>query len=346
MKILSMGLPALLVLTLFACSDADDERADPNPSQEADPEPEATPEPSADPEPTPEATPEANPEPEATPEPEPPLIEPLDFAAIGPVTLIRGGFGFTEGPAWDRASNRLLFSDIDGDTIHSYTAPDTFGVFLQPSGQCNGLAFDPEGRLLIAGHLSRNVTRTDLEGNAEILADNFEGQAFNSPNDIVARADGTIYFTDPLIVRNIEPELDFEGLFRIDPQGNLHLELAQTDSPNGVILSPDGTVLYVTYTFIRELRAYDVAPDGRLSGERVIARPTIGDGLAVDRAGYLYVTTGLGIVVYSPDGAEQGTIPVPEIPANCTFGGPLGDTLFITARKGLYQIAEMPIPGF
>jgi gluconolactonase len=246
------------------------------------------------------------------------------------------------------AGGRLLFTDIPREKVHSLTLPDTVEDFIEESGGANGLIFDTQGRLIVAGHASRNVVRIDAEGTREVLAETFDGKRFNSPNDVAVRDDDTIYFTDPTFGLGDDEtsEFDFMGLFRIDPSGTVHLEAELDNSPNGTALSPDHKTLYVTITFGNALLAYDVADDGSLSGEVKIASPAFPDGMAVDTGGNLYVTAATGVVVYDSEGVEIGTVSVPEQPANCAFGGPAGDILFITARRGLYMVEGMPITGF
>jgi gluconolactonase len=204
----------------------------------------------------------------------------------GEVELVDEGYGFTEGPQWMRDEGVLLFTD--NDTIYQVAADDEITVFRMPSNYSNGLAVDPEGRLIAAEADARRVTRTESDGTVTTIAERFHGALLNQPNDIVVRSDGTIYFTDPTFGdAAAQAELDFRGIFRI-------------------------------------------APDGGLTAER--------RGMTVDNAGNLFVTTGSGIEVFSPDGARWGVIPVPRIPANCAFGGADGRTLFITAREGLYRV--------
>jgi gluconolactonase len=233
----------------------------------------------------------------------------------------------------------LLFSDIPADTIYQLEPPDTRTVFRSPSGNSNGLGLDPDGGLLAAEHGGRRVSRDDVT-----VVDDYQGMRLNSPNDVIARSDGTIYFTDPPYgISDADRELPFMGVFRVVPgaiQPLADWEGPLSARPNGIALSPDESILYVADTADGMLRAWDIAPDdGSLSGERVLSAEVPGaDGMAVDTAGNLFVTTSLGVRVIAPDGTTWGTIGVPEQPANCAFGGDDGRTLYITARTSLYRV--------
>jgi gluconolactonase len=258
----------------------------------------------------------------------------------GEVELVDEGYGFTEGPQWMPDEGVLLFTD--NDTIHQVAADDEITVFRMPSNYSNGLAVDPKGRLIAAEADARRVTRTESDGTVTTIAERFHGALLNQPNDIVVRSDGTIYFTDPTFGNAAaQAELDFRGIFRIAPDGGLTAERRgdTTEAPNGLALSPDESLLYVTNYAADLVWVMNVADDGTLSEARTFVNTGEGpDGMTVDNAGNLFVTTGSGIEVFAPDGARWGVIPVPRIPANCAFGGADGRTLFITAREGLYRV--------
>jgi gluconolactonase len=272
--------------------------------------------------------------------------EPDPLAGRGEVELIDDGYGFTEGPQWMPDDGLLLFTDLDSNTIYQVAADDEITVFRRPSHYSNGLAVDADGRLLAAEAGARRVTRTESDGTVTPIAERFHGTPLNEPNDIVVRSDGTIYFTDPTFGMAVA-ELDFRGIFRIAPDGGLTAERRgdTTEAPNGLALSPDERLLYVTNYAADLVWVLDVAADGTLSEARTFVTTGAGpDGMAVDDAGNLFVATGTGIEVFAPDGARWGIIPVPRIPANCAFGGTDGRTLFVTAREGLYRV-RLTNPG-
>jgi gluconolactonase len=288
---------------------------------------------------------------------------PLNFAAIGRPVPISSQFLFAEGPVWDPAKQVLFFTDINGDTIYRLTLPATFDVFLRPTENADGLGLDPQGNLIAAGFVSRSVWR--LVGTTiQTIASSYQGKKLNSPDDIAARSDGMIYFTDPLFgidgsqgLTAQPQELGFQGVYRVTNDGAVHLEDESTFGPNGVEFSPDESSIYVSYTGANEVDEYSVAVDGSLSGRRLFAgNLATADSMCVDAAGDVYVAIVGGIAVLSPAGARLGTISMSQVPTNCTFGGPQQNTLFITARTGLigtplpgnssiYRIDNMPIPG-
>ena len=263
----------------------------------------------------------------------------------GEVELVAEGFQFTEGPQWMEDEGVLLLTDAAG-AIFQVGADDEISVFRRPSDAANGLAVDTEGRLLAAERNTHRVTRTDSDGTVTPIAEQFEQVPLNQPNDIAVRSDGTIYFTDPYYGDGTT-ELDFHGVFRIAPDGSLTAERrgAITEQPNGVALSPDETVLYVSNEAADLVWVFDVVADGSLGEDRTFVTTGAGpDGMAVDAAGNLFVTTDSGIEVFAPDGTLRGIIPVPDWAANCAFGGADGRTLYITAGEGLYR-GTMAHPG-
>lgn len=265
---------------------------------------------------------------------------------------IATGFKFTEGPVWNASEDFLLFSDIPANRIYKWPGNGEVDVFREPSGNSNGLTYDKEGRLIICEHGTRRLSRIELDGTYTILADGFRGKRLNSPNDVVVKSDGTIYFTDPPYgIRPEEQELPFQGVFHLDPDsGELNLVVADFDRPNGLAFSPDEETLYIADSSSRRhVRAFDVRPDGALSGGRVFAEirselPGNPDGMKVDVEGNLYVAAAGGVWIFSEDGDHLGVIRTPETPANCAWGGEDWRTLFITARASLYRI-RLGIPG-
>lgn len=258
------------------------------------------------------------------------------------VERVATGFQFTEGPAWGHGA--LFFSDIPADTIYRLTETGEVSIFLKPSGKSNGLAFDAEGTLIACRHWERNVARITLDGEVTVLADSYEGKKLNSPNDLAIATDGTIYFTDPHYGLEGRPkEQDCEGVYRIGPDGTVTRVINDMMRPNGILLSPDGQTLYVADSQDRKIRAYLLQPDGSATNGRDLIdmrvdMPGSPDGMAVDSNGNIYCADGGGIWVVSPDGKHLGTIQVPEVPANCTFGGPDNNVLYITARSSVYRV--------
>ncbi|HWO23921.1 MAG TPA: SMP-30/gluconolactonase/LRE family protein [Kofleriaceae bacterium] len=259
------------------------------------------------------------------------------LAGRGNVELVQGGLMFTEGPQWREAEGDLVFSDIPASTIYRYQPGGTPVVLVNPSNNANGLAVDGSGALVAAEHGMRRVSRAGAT-----VAGMFEGKRLNSPNDVIVADDGTIYFTDPPYgITEAQSELLFSGVFRVAPDGTLTAELrgALASRPNGVGLSPDGGILYTVDTVDGNLYRYPIQLGGAL-GPRSMLAATSGnpDGLAVDIAGNIFVTTRTGVEVFSPLGARWGVIPVPMQPANCAFGDPDHKTLYITARTAVYRV--------
>ena len=245
------------------------------------------------------------------------------------------GLGFTEGPVW-HPDGSLLFSDIPISRIHRVRDGE-LSVYREPSGQSNGLTFDRQMRLLACEHENRRVSR-EQAGAVEAVATHYDGRRLNSPNDIIVRNDGRIFFTDPPYgIQESQRELTYSGVFTIDTSGELTLLIDDLDRPNGLALSPDERTLYIADTSRFHVRAFDVAANGTLSGGRIFAemreegRP---DGMKLDRDGRLYVSAG-AVQVFASDGAALGVIDCPQSPANCTWGED-GSTFFITARTAVY----------
>ncbi|MFA6242089.1 MAG: SMP-30/gluconolactonase/LRE family protein [Candidatus Hydrogenedentales bacterium] len=263
-----------------------------------------------------------------------------DAYVAGPVKLVAEGFKFIEGPLW-LPGNELIFSDIPANAICKIDKT----VFRQPSGESNGLTLDGEGRLIACEGGNRRVTRTEKDGSIVVLAETHEGKKLNSPNDVVVRADGVIFFTDPPYgVSPDKRELTFQAVFAVLKDGTV--KLAQDDfiKPNGIGLSPDGKTLYVADTEGNHIRAFDVAEDGSLSNNRVFCELPGPDGMAIDTKGYVWCTAQDGVRVLTPEGKLVHTVATPQVPANCAFGGPDLKTLYITARTGLYSV-PVTTPG-
>jgi sugar lactone lactonase YvrE len=267
------------------------------------------------------------------------------------VERIAGGFQFTEGPYWRPDSSDLIFSDIPANRVYRWAPGDTTAsVFLEPSGHSNGINADNEGRILLAQH-DGHVARLTESGETEILVSEYEGQRLNSPNDLDVHSSGAIYFTDPPYgVDEEERELDFSGVYRLDPDGSLTLLTREFARPNGIVLSPDESRLYVNDSQENIVRVYDVADDGSLSNGRLFAEPQdpgadgATDGMKVDVEGNLYTTGPGGVWIYNPDGELIDRLSVPESSTNLAFGGSDMTTLYITAPPNVYR-APVTIAG-
>lgn len=273
-----------------------------------------------------------------------------------------GGRQFTEGPIWVRGGGYLLFTDIPANAIMKW-APGSAEpvVFRQPvfdgaypGGQfvgANGLTLDAQGRLTSCEHGNRRVARTEQDGTVVTLADRFQGKRLNSPNDLVYKSNGDLYFTDPpygFLKQDDDPakELPFNGIYRLTPLGRLDLLVDTMTRPNGLAFSPDETKLYVANSDASEKiwMVFDIAPDGSLRKGSVFAdltseaAPGLPDGMKIDKQGNIFATGPGGVWVFSPDGGRLGLIAAPEVPANCTWGDEDGRTLYITARTSVYRI--------
>jgi gluconolactonase len=265
----------------------------------------------------------------------------------GELERIATGFNNTEGPVW-HAEGYLLFSDIDGNTIYKWTPDGKIETVRSPSGYSNGLTFDQQGRLIACEHGNRRVSRTELDGSVVVLAKDYGGKRLNSPNDVVVKSDGSVYFTDPPYGLR-EPwgkpgrqDLPFQGVYRVLPGGKTPaLVIDDLYRPNGLAFSPDEKVLYVANSESDPaVHAFDVQVDGTLANGRVFLSD-VGwpDGVKVDGDGNLYVATNTNRVgIYDREGKHLEDIVTPEITRNCAFGGPDNKTLFITAMTSVYRV--------
>lgn len=257
---------------------------------------------------------------------------------------IATGFQFTEGPYW-HPDGYLLFSDIPGNTIYQWSPEsEQTKVYRRPSGHSNGITATNNGRLVLAQHDGR-ISLIDANGREKPLVTSYKGSRLNSPNDVVVKSDGTIYFTDPPYgVSDELKELDVNGVYSLSGSGQALLLIDDFDRPNGLTFSPDESRLYVNDSQHTLIRVYDVNPDGSLSNGRTFAEPKDSnaeggtDGMKVDTNGNLYTTGPGGIWIYSPEGKVVDRISVPERATNLAFGGDQLQTLFITAPNSVYRI--------
>ena len=273
--------------------------------------------------------------------------------ADAPVRRIGTGFTFTEGPLWHPTEHYLLFSDMPGDVRRRWDEGGGVREVARPSNKCNGLTYDAELNLVICEHATSSLVRLSPDGGREVLASHFEGKELNSPNDVCIRSDGAIYFSDPWFGRmphyGVERprELGWQGVFRVSTDGELHLvvDKRQFDQPNGLCFSPDESKLYVNDTTRALIRVYDVAADGSLSHGRLFAQGIqssreagVPDGMKCDAKGNIWVTAPGGIRVYTPRGAQLGTVRIPEMAANLHWGGTEWCTLFVCATTSVYAV--------
>lgn len=267
------------------------------------------------------------------------------------------GFRFIEGPAWHAGKNLLVFSDIIGNTMYNWSAHYGVSIFKKPSNMANGNTWDHKGRLLSCEHATSRVSRTDEDGNYEVLASHYNGFELNSPNDIVVTRNGIIYFTDPNSGRGArygierKQELAFQGVFRLDPQSRaLSLLVDDFSKPNGLCFSHDESRLFINDTDRQHIRVFDVRGDGSIGTGRTWAsvngdQPGVADGMKLDSLGNLYCCGSGGIHVFDPDGVPLGIIQIPELAANFTWGGDDLTDMFITATHSVYRL-RVKVPGY
>ena len=276
------------------------------------------------------------------------------FAEIVPeganLEKLATGFIFTEGPIWDAVGGGLFFSDIPADKMWKWTKDKGPEVVRDPSGKSNGLTLDKGGRLIACEHVNRRVSRTEEDGTVHAIADTYEGKRLNSPNDVVVKSDGSIYFSDPPYGLTEEfgrldvQELPFQGVYRISPDGeSLTLLVDDFEKPNGLAFSPDESLLYIDDTDLSHVRVFDVDADGMISNGRLFAElkgdePGNPDGMKIDSEGNVYVTGPGGIWVFDPSGNELGRIDVPEVTGNLAWGDEDWRTLYIAGSTSLYRI--------
>lgn len=281
------------------------------------------------------------------------------------VEKLAEGFDWSEGPVWDRKNEWLLFSDVPRNVVHRWRAKEGVDDYLKPSGYTgatprggepgsNGLTLDSEGRLVLCQHGDRRVARQNADKTLSAVVDKYEGKRFNSPNDLVYKSNGDLYFTDPpygLLKLNADPakEIPFNGVYRLSKDGKVTLLTKEMTFPNGLAFSPDEKTLYVAQSDPNAAiwKAFPVKEDGTLGEGKVFFDATarfkagkkgLPDGLKVDKSGNLWATGPGGVLVFAPNGTHLGTIDTHQNTANCGFGGPDGKTLYITADMFLVRV--------
>ncbi len=269
-----------------------------------------------------------------------------------PLKKLATGFDWAEGPVWMGDAGCLLFSDIPNNKILRWTPEVGISVYRQPSNYSNGHTRDGVGRLVSCEHGTRRVTRTEWDGSITVIAASYQGKRLNSPNDVVVKADGSIWFSDP----HYGIGSDYEGfksaqelpcnVYRVDPDGTIEAVLTDFNCPNGLAFSPDESLLYVAdtgrmgYADPQHIRVFDMA-SGRPRGGRVFHAifPGASDGIRVDSDGNIWSSAGDGVHCIAPDGILLGKVLVPEIVSNVCFGGRAKHHLYITATTSLYMLA-------
>jgi gluconolactonase len=275
-----------------------------------------------------------------------------------PLDQIAQGTLFGEGPVWDRRRKRFFWVDIIGDTIYQWVPGTGKSVLVHPSSHANGMTFDLEGRLTIAGWSQRTIWRIEHDGSFTTLASRWQGKKFNSPNDIVVRSDGSIYWTDSagglvipgMVGEDMQRQLDIQAVFRLTPHGKVELAIEDTVYPNGLCFSPDERILYVNDTRMAHIRAFDVAPDGSVSNGRLFhqltgSEPGVADGMKCDCEGNVYCTGPGGVHVIDPRGKLLGRLFIPGgHTTNIAWGDDDWRSLYMVTYHSVFR-TRLNIPG-
>jgi gluconolactonase len=280
-------------------------------------------------------------------------LAPLGFATLlaqdfsdAKLELTAKGYMYLQGPAWSAEGNYLIFSDIPSNRLMKWIPGREPEVFRADAHGPSGNAFDSRGRLYTCETRSRRVTRTAKNGQIETIAAEWDGKKLNAPSGIAIGKSDHVYFTDPAFGEQQDRrELDFYGVYHLPPKGPMKIAAKWNTRPNGIAVSANGRILYVSAPDEHLIRAYDIDKEGDVSNERVFAAKIEGvpGGLHVDEKGDLYVAAN-GIQVFHPDGKFAAAIPVHERPSNCAFGYPDAMTLFVTAQGNLYR-AKLDVKG-
>lgn len=271
------------------------------------------------------------------------------------VVKIAQGEVHSEGPVYFKEDDSVVWSDVNGNCVFRWSASDGVSIIRKPSHYQNGNYRDTEGRLVACSHGDRAIVRREHNGEWQILVGRYQGNRLNSPNDLVVKSDGTIWFTDPPFGLT-QPNQGYGGdeeqpgsfVYRFDPETReIDAVITEMERPNGIAFSPDESLLYVSDTSAFEhpqehhyIRVYDVVDNRRVANSRIFATVSPGqpDGFRVDECGNIFTSSSDSVQVYAPDGTRLGKILVPETCANLTFGGKEGNRLFIAAGKSLYAI--------
>ena len=280
------------------------------------------------------------------------------------IEKIAGGHKWVEGPVWNRKEAYLLFSDIPNNSIYKWQEDRGESLFLKPSGYTgkapfgglepgsNGLAFDPAGRLVLAEHGDRRIARLERNGRKTTLVDRYEGKRINSPNDLVFKSNGDLYFTDPPFglpksFDDPHKELPFQGVYKFSKDGKLTLLTKNIKAPNGIAFSPDEKKLYVSNADGSNAiwLVYEVKPDGTIANGKTLFnatartknKPGVPDGMKIDKDGNLFAAGPGGIHVIAPDGTHLGSIETGAPTGNLAWGED-GSTLFITSSRSVYRL--------
>jgi gluconolactonase len=280
------------------------------------------------------------------------------------VEVVADGFAWVEGPAWSRAKSALLFSDIPNNAVMQWQEGNGVSQFLKPSGYsgsvpftgrepgANGLTFDAQGRLVLCEHGDRRISRLEADGRKTTLVDRYQGKRLNSPNDVVFRSNGDLYFTDPPFglpksFADPQKELDFQGVYRLSTTGELSALLKEVKAPNGIAFSPDEKIAYVSNADKENAvwMAYTVRDDGTFTNGRVFFNATSWtkikrgspDGMKIDKNGNLFAAGPGGIHVIAPDGTHLGSFETGVATGNCAWGDN-GSSLYIAANTAILRV--------
>jgi len=277
--------------------------------------------------------------------------------AVPPFDEIAHGITFGEGPVWDRRAQRFLFTDIIGDTIWQWSPGVGMRQFVHPSRHANGMTFDTEGRLTVAGWSARSIWRVEKDGAFTTIASHYEGKKFNSPNDIVVRSDGFTYWTDSpgglvipgMVGDDMQRHLDIQGVFCLTPSGEVELAIEDCVYPNGLAFSKDESLLYVNDTRLGIIRAFDVRKDGSVGAGRLFHKLTgneagVADGMKVDQQDNVYCTGPGGIHIMDKSGSLLGRLLIAGHCTNLAWGDDDWRSLYVTTYHNVVR-TRLNIPG-